>query len=160
MTPSTLEKEIKELSIELLRLAEELTWNKISGNCRFILSEIKNSNQNFDIRRKIMIKENDKKKPAILPELMPVLQELYKNIYDINLEIYKATKTMTIIDIRYYLKTSLDKDYMQTVLHNPPMLHCKVALPPGQHGKEAKFDINWQHKPWLIKWKLFWLRRD
>ena len=94
-----------------------------------------------------------------LAELMPALQNLYEDFYDINLEVYKANKEVTIIDILYYPKSSLDPEYRQTVLHNPPMFHLKVSRPPWLGDKKKKFDINWEHKPWLIRWKLFWARQ-
>jgi hypothetical protein len=103
-------------------------------------------------------KENDKKVPLTLIELMPALHSLYDNFYDINLHIYKAEKNMTIIDFRYYPKSSLDPNYRLKVLHNPPLFHCKVAHPPWLADRKKKFDINWEHKQWLINWKLFWAR--
>lgn len=159
MTKHTLQKETEEAVPKLLDLARELSWNKISDNCRFILTEIKDSQENFHVQRVLRKRENDRKVPMTLVELMPTLQNLYDDFYDINLHIYRATKSMTIIDFRYYPKSSLDQDYRQRVLHNPPMLHCKVAQPPWLTDKEEKFDINWEHKQWLINWKLFWALR-
>jgi len=45
MTSNTLQKEIEEANPKLLDAARELTWNKISENCMFILSEIKDSQE-------------------------------------------------------------------------------------------------------------------
>lgn len=39
------------------------------------------------------------------------------------------------------------------------MLHCKVATLPWLTEQKEKFDINWEHKQWLIYWKLFWARQ-
>ena len=157
MTSSTLRKEIEEAVPKLLEMARELSWNKISDNCKFILTEIKDSQENFHVQRVLTKKENDKKVPVTLQELLLKLQDLYDNLYDINLNIYKSTKSMTIIDIRYYPKSSLDKDYEQKVLHNPPMLHWKVSFPPWMSDKKEKFDINWEHYSGWNKWRLFWL---
>jgi len=159
MTKHTLQKETEEAVAKLLDLTRELTWNKISDNCKFILTEIKDSQENFHVQRVLRKRKNDRKVPMTLVELMPTLRNLYDDFYDINLHIYRATKSMTIIDFRYYSKSSLDPDYRQSVLHNPPMLHCKVAQPPWLTDKKEKFDINWEHKQWLINWKLFWARR-
>jgi hypothetical protein len=159
MTKHTLEKEIEEAVPKLLGMARELSLNKISNNCKFILSEIKDSQEKFHVQSVFRKMENDKKVPRTLAELMPTLQSLYDDLYDINLHIYRATKSMTIIDFRYYPKSSLDQDYSQRVLNNPPMLHCKVAQPPWLTDKKEKFDINWEHKQWLINWELFWTRR-
>ena len=159
MTSNTLQKEIEEAFPKLLDVARELTWNKISDNCKFILTEIKDSRENFHVQRQLRKKENDKQVPMTLTELMPTLQNLYDNLYDINLHIYRANRHLTIIDIRYYPKSSLDQEYRQTVLNNSPMLHCRIAQPPWLTDKKEKFDINWKHKQWLINWKVFWARR-
>ncbi len=159
MTKQTLNKDTEEAVLQLLDLARKLSWNKISDNCKYILTEIKGSQENFHVQRVLRRKENDRKVPMTLEELMPALQNLYDDFYDINLHIYRATNNMTIIDFRYYPKSALDEDYRQHVLHNPPMLHCKVAQPPWLTDKKEKFDINWEHKQWLINWKLFWARR-
>jgi hypothetical protein len=146
MTADTLKNELEEIIPRLFEIAKELTWNTLSNNCKFILSEIKNNEGNFHDQQLKRIIENDRKNPGTLQELMPTLQKLYDNFYDINLHIYKSTKTLTIIDICYYLKSSLDEDYRPKVINNSPMLHCKVSLPPGHSDKEGKFDINWEHK--------------
>jgi hypothetical protein len=154
-----LQNKIEEAVSELLELARKLTWNKISDNCKFIVSEIKNSEDNFHVQRRVRKKENDLKIPVTLQEQMPVLQQLYENFYDINLYVYRATKNLTIIDIRYYPKSSLDPEYRQTVMHNKSMFHCKLATPPWLSDKKVKFDINWEHKEWLINWTLFCARQ-
>jgi hypothetical protein len=159
MVLSILENEIQESIPKLLDMARDLTWNNISGNYKFILTEIKDSDKNFHEQRKINKKENDKKIPVTLAELAPTLQRFYANIYDINLQIYRATKNMTIVDFRYYLKSSLNEEYRQKVISNPPMLHCKVPMPPWLSDKKEKFSINWEHNQWLTNWKLFWVGR-
>jgi hypothetical protein len=160
MTKDTLQKEIEEGIPKLVDIARELSWNKISDNCKFILSEIKDGEENFHVQRVSRKKENDKKVPVTLPEMMLALQNLYDNLYDINLHIYRAKKSLTVVDIRYYPKSSLDPYYRQKVVHNPPMLHCKIAQPPWLTDKKQKFDINWEHKQWLIQWKLFWMGQE
>src|SRR5690349_7251276 len=105
MTKDTLHKEIEEAIPKLLDLGRELSWNKISENCKFILTEIKDSQENFHVHRILRKKENDKKVPVTFSEIMPALQSLYDNLYDINLHIYRADKRLTIVDIRYYPKS-------------------------------------------------------
>jgi hypothetical protein len=157
MTLTTFENEIKDAIPRLFEIARSQTWNNISEEYKFILTEIKDSRNNFHEQRKINKYINDKKIPVSLTELMPTLLELYHNFYDINLHIYRATKSMTIIDFRYYPKSSLDHDYRGKVLNNPPTLHCKVAVPPWLSGKQKKFDINWEHYEGLNRLRLFWL---
>lgn len=158
MTSSTLQKEIEEAVPKLLDIARELTRNKISGNCKFILTKIKDSQENFHVQQLLRKRENDKKVPVLLQALMPTLQSLYDNLYDINLHIYRVTKEVTIIDIRYYPRSALDQAYRQKVLHNPPMLHCKVTTPPWLYGQKEKFDINWEHSEGLNRLRLFWMK--
>ncbi|MBL7724163.1 MAG: hypothetical protein JNK27_08430 [Chitinophagaceae bacterium] len=159
MTSNTLQKELEIAFPRLLDVARELAWNNISDNCKFILTEIKDSSENFHLLRQMRKKENDRKIPVTLIELMSTLHNLYDNLYDINLHIYRAKKYLTVIDIRYYPKSALDEVYRYKVLHNPPMLHCKVTQPPWLTDKMEKFDINWEHKQWLINWNLFWMGR-
>ena len=142
----------------LLTMAKDLTWNKIPENCKFILTEINNNDQNFHEQRRLTIKENDNKIPETLDKISLTLGEIYDNLYDINLQIYRTKKKMTVINIRYYPKSSLDKDYREKIKDNQPMLHCKVAMPPWLSGKKEKFDINWQHNEGWNKWKLFLLK--
>jgi len=159
MILTTLQDEIQEAIPKLFSMARELTWNKISDNYKFILTEIKDSDKNFHVQSRLIKKGNDRKIPVTIQDLLPTLRRLYPNIYDINLHIYKATKTLTIIDIRYYPKSSLGTDYRQKVFNDPPMLHLKVAIPPWMTEKKEKFNINWEHNQWAIKWRLFLSRR-
>ena len=145
MSPATLQEEIEKAVPMLLKMAKELTTNKISDNCQFILSEIINIDTTSHEERRQRILENNKKIPVAFSEILPVLQQLYENLYDINLFIYKSSKKLTVIDIRYYPKLSLDEGYRQKVFNNPPMLHCKVAIPPWLFDKNEKFNINWEH---------------
>ena len=107
MTLETLENEIEQAIPRLFEMARNLTRNKIFQNYKFILTEIKDSSENFHEQRKINKLVNDKKVPMSLMELMPALKKLYNNFYDINLHIYKSTKSITIIDFRYYPKSSI-----------------------------------------------------
>ena len=88
---------------------------------------------------------------------MKELMLLYDDLYDVNLYIYKALKDKTIIDIRYFLKSSLDKDYLEKVKDKKPMLHCKIVQPPYIHYKsKEKFDVNWDLGGMRYYWNLFW----
>ena len=80
MTSDTLQQEIQEAIAELLNMARAMSWNKISDNCKFILTEIKDSNRSFNDQRTFLKKENDKKTPLLLQQVMPILKSLYKKI--------------------------------------------------------------------------------
>lgn len=158
MTLTTLENEIQEAIPRLFDMARNLTRNSISENYKFILTEINISSENFHEQRKMNKKINDKKVPLSLTELMPTLRRLYDNFYEINLHIYRSTKSMTVIDFRYYPKSSLDKDYPEKIMHNHPILHCKVSMPPWLSDKEKKFDINWEYYEGLNRLRLLWFK--
>ena len=156
MSPDTLQDEIEKAIPMLIKMGRDLTWNKISDNCRFILSEIINVDTTAHEERDRRLKENKKKTPVTFSEIMPLLRRLYEDLYDINLYIYKSSKKLTIIDIRYYPKYSIDEVYRQEIINNPPMLHCKIALPPWLSDKKEKFNINWEHNKRWIRWKCYW----
>ena len=155
MTENTLSQAVEEMIPSLLDLARSLTWNKISDNCRFVLTEIKESKVEFHSRQKLVL--NGLKEPVTFEEIIQLLQQRYENLYDINLYIYRSEATSTIIEIQYYPKSALDQAFRKQVLHHPPMLHCKVNMPPWI-SKGKKFDINWAHKPGVISRKLFWMK--
>lgn len=156
MTAETFQTEVENAVPALLDMARLLTNRAISDKCKFILTDFESRECDFPKRRHLMIQKNNKKTPLTFRECMPVLERLYPELYDVNLYIHKAFRKLTIIDIRYFLKSSFDEDYRATVIHHPPMLHCKVEMPPWLFGEQKKFDINWQHKPLLTKWKTFW----
>lgn len=158
MTISTFQTEIEDAVSRLIDMARERTYTTIPDNYKFILTEISDSDKNLHAQSWVRKRANDKKIPVALSELMPSLQSLYHNLYDINLHIYRTTKNLTTIDFRYYTKSSLDPDYREKVLGNPPMLHCKIACPPWLGDKKGKFDINWEHYEGLNRLRLFRLK--
>jgi hypothetical protein len=161
MTEETLEKDITAATVSLLEMARVVSWNTISNNCVFILTEIKNiDGENFFDTRKRRKKANDVKKPLPLTNLLPLLTELYTYMYDINLYVYRAWKKYTVIEMAYYPKSALDNDFRQTVMNNNPMLHARVALPLYHEDKKEKFNINWEHNTPGHRWKMFhWNRK-
>jgi hypothetical protein len=158
MTSTELEKQISDASQMLLQMAKDLTWNKFSDNIKFIIKETKDSSEDFNIEKLNRKIENDKKIPVNLNELIPLLHRLYTDLHDVNLYIYKASAKMTIIEIQYYPKSSLPEKYRLEAINVPSMLHCKVAIPPWLSDKNKKFDINWEHKPYLIRLGFLWMR--
>ncbi len=157
MKKESLELDIVVSTKRLLELAGKKTWNTISDKCEYILSEIKNTgihsvNQNMEEHQ-----EKAYKNPVDLPIAITELERLYENLYDVNLYIYLAMKDKTIIEVQYYLKTSLDPVFRARVINNEPMLHCKLPLPPYLTDKsEKKFDIHWQLSTIHHKWNMFW----
>lgn len=154
-----IEEKLESLTGELLKLADETCWNTISKNLLFILSDISEvEGENHFIKRNHRNKLNKKKLPKNFIEAVTELKDIYDSIYDINLYIYKSEKHKTIIDIRYFLKSRLDADFLKTVIDNPPMLHCKIAIPPYvKKDNRKKFDINWELEGLRYTWhKLWW----
>jgi len=108
------------------------------------------------MRKKI----NRKKIPKTLSEILPVLDKWYSDLYEIDLHIYKATRRVTIVEIQYLLKSTLDLKYRTKVLSDEPMLHCKVPIPQYALDSKERFDINWQLLTWEYYWKMFWWKRE
>ena len=156
MKETDLYNEIDKATTKLLEMARVSCWNRISNNCEFILSEIDDTRaSNFFEERKLRKSENVNKSPITLKQAIDELKEIYTNLYDVNLHIFRSMNDKTIIDIRYFLKTKLEVDYQQQVKDKEPMLHCKIGIPPYQHNKEDKYDINWELGGIRNKWKMF-----
>ncbi|MFH6992428.1 hypothetical protein [Flavobacterium sp. FlaQc-48] len=155
-----IEEEIENLTIRLLDLVNLNCWNAISRNLMFILSNISEAEgENFFIQRSNRNKLNKKKIPKSFKEVTISLKEIYDLIYDVNLHVYKSEKHRTIIEISYFLKSELPPDYIKTIVNNPPMLHCKIALPPYLNNKKNKFDVNWELGGIRYNWNIFWWKK-
>ncbi|WP_109301207.1 hypothetical protein [Aquimarina sp. AU474] len=144
MKRENLEQNLKEATSSLLEMAKNSCSNKISDNTSYLISEIKNDELNAPDKRKERKKENDKKISKSLEQISSELKDIYENLYDINLYIYKSEKDNTIIEIQYYPKSSLESEFYETVKNNEPMLHCKIGIPPDYNDKKEKFDVNWE----------------
>jgi len=158
VTKNNIELNLKEATSALLKMARNSCWNKISDDTCYIISEIKNDSRDFKIQRIERKKANRKKKPISLEKATAELKSIYKNLYDINLEIYKSLNDKTIVDIRYYPKSALESDFYEAEKNNDPMLHCKVGIPPYAKGKSKKYDVNWELGGIRHEWKSFWNR--
>ena len=160
MTKENLHSDLAEATEKLLGMARDHSWNTISNNCLYIISEIKDSNgKNFLEQRKIRKKVNRNKKPKPLQVLVSELEGIYENLYDVNLYVFHSTSKQTVVEIQYYPKSSLDKDYLEKVNGNDPMLYCKVAIPPYSNDDKSKFDINWELGGLHHEWKMYWWRK-
>lgn len=160
MTKENLHSDLAEATDKLLGMAREHSWNTISNNCLYIISEIKDSNgNNLFEQRKIRKKVNHDKEPKRLDTVVTALEGIYENLYDVNLYVFKSTSKQTVVEIQFYPKSSLEKDYLEKVKDNDPMLHCKVAIPPYSNEDKSKFDINWELGGPRHEWKMFWWRK-
>lgn len=142
---------VKEMISKLLELVNDSCHNKISSNLLYITTEINLSIQtSFKEEKQYYKKENLKKNPISFDEAIKVIDKLYLDLYDVNLFLYKSCKRYAIIEIRYLLKSSFDKEYYNKIKDYDPMLHAKIAGPSYiDVGSKEKYDINWQHS--LIK---------
>jgi hypothetical protein len=159
MKKESIYTEISNAVQRLLKLARDSSFNDISDDCMFIISEIKHSDKNFFEQYKIRKLINDKKTPKILTDMIGELESLYANLYDVNLYVYKASKYSTIIEIQYFPRSSLDIEYQKISATQETMLHCKVAIPAYASDNKERFDINWQLGTINHKWKMFWWQR-
>ncbi|GAA3771439.1 hypothetical protein [Flavobacterium ginsengiterrae] len=155
-----IEEEIKNLTTLLFQLADHCCWNTLSKNVVFIISNISDvESEIFPKQRDLRNKQNKNKTPKSFEEAIADLKEIYDSIYDINLYVYKSEKRKTILDIRYFLKSNLDPDFLKTVADNSPLLHSKIAHPPYLR-KNEKFDINWELGGTRHHWKTFWRKME
>lgn len=145
MKKKNISKDLSSSVKNLLKIARESSFNDISDNCSYILSEIKPSNKTSFEQTKARKIANDQKTPKSFAEIMTELEHLYPNLYDVNLYIYRADLDSTLIEIQYFPRTSLDKEYQETSATQETMLHCKVSIPPN-NPNNVKFDINWEHQ--------------
>ena len=146
MTKETLEQDIIKATSQLLELARESCWNMVSSNCLYILTEIKDCKgkdfTELSVERK---KINQRKTPKSIDQIIHDLKDLYSNLYDINLHVYHALKSRTIIEIQYYPKSSLDTDFLHKVRNSAPMRHCKISIHPSPYRFKERFVFtgNW-----------------
>jgi hypothetical protein len=159
MSSTVFKESLSETITNLLNLAKQITYNNISNNCTFVLSEIKNSDSFSFEGQKIRILENNKKEHLEFEAVFIALEKIYPQLHDINFYIHKSTKNLTIIDIRYYLKSSLGEALSLNAKEAEPMIHSKISLPLFLSDKREKFDINWEHRVLYTKWKLFWAKK-
>jgi hypothetical protein len=158
MKKENIHKELSDAVQSLLQLARKLSYTKISDNCSFIISEIKQSDKSTFEQTKIRKSINDKKVPKSFIEIVAEVEAIFPNLYDVNLYIYKANKKTTIIEIQYFPRTSLDLDYQKATANQETMLNYKVSLPNYAANSDEKFDINWEHGPLNHLRKQFWWR--
>lgn len=156
MSRSHIRAEIIDAIPGLLDLVKESCANGLSDHLEYIVSEIRNSELSLDDMHKARIKENELKTPISLAEALDIVLVQHENLYDINLTVYKSERKRTIIEISYYAKSSLDEIFRKTVIHHPPMVHCKVPRPV--YADTQQFDVNWEHGGFRHRWKLFWYR--
>jgi len=147
--------DIQDLSDKLIELAQNSCWNDFSKSYAYIFSEIVNDDKDFVVKRIWRKKSNAKKRLLSLDQAREEIDKLYYNLYDVNFYVYKATKSRTIIEVQYYSKSSLDKEYYEKVKDNVPMLHCKVPAPFYLKNENDKFDVNWELLGLRYKWNAF-----
>ncbi|MDR6922314.1 hypothetical protein [Chryseobacterium sp. 2987] len=144
MTFESIKEDINNSLGSLLTHAKDCSWNTISPNIGFIVSdfnEFKGANS-FE-RSMSRNKVNNSKKLLSLESAVEMLKKEYDDLYDINLYIFRAFRNETIIEIQYYRKSNFEPDYFETVKDSQPMLHAKIAL-PSYASEGGKFDVNWE----------------
>ncbi|MDH6253522.1 CRISPR/Cas system-associated endonuclease/helicase Cas3 [Chryseobacterium sp. H1D6B] len=158
MERDILKNEINNTTASLVQLAEENCWNIISKNYLYILSDYNEfKNYGFYEERKVRKKINSRKKPQKLDQVIKVLGTEYSDLYDVNLYILESKKNLTVIEIQYYRKSNLDKEYFEKVKDNQPMFHAKISLPAYAKDSTEKFDINWERGGLINIFKIiFW----
>lgn len=150
MTKKEFQEELERCTSLLLNMGRTLSWNKISNNCRFVVSAI--SIEDSATPRIALIQAAKPEAPVSLAVAADSLYAIYNDLYDINLYIYKASGKETLIDIKYLLRSAINMDCLSSATNEQPMFGCKVILPPW-YKEGRKFNINWIHNRRFIKWK-------
>ncbi len=152
-----LKYKLHNATIGLLGLAEKLCWNKISPNCVYYLSEDPNDGSDIALDSRVLKKSpKEKLKLQTLDEIMPVLTDLYPDIYDIKLFIRQAYRHYTVIDVRY-IKWDCDYALRNSNGEPLPFIDASIIMPPFyEEGK--KTDVNWQYDTLKHRVELFWWR--
>ncbi|WP_052595239.1 hypothetical protein [Aureispira sp. CCB-QB1] len=152
---------LKQMVEDLLNIAEEMCWNKISKNTTFAIT-LDNEKEWKPWKEKIKAKRKLLKEITEIPfnNAVAFLKKKKLDIYLIELYILKALKNKTIIEIRIRYKNQLDKTYINNISTELPLKHCKIAIPPYIKNKSQKFDINWEFGSLEYKIQMFlWKRR-
>ena len=148
INPDNLKEQIKEATSQLLEMAKEYSWNKISSNVKYVIKKVDTkvfNDTNLYELNKIRRKLLEKKPKLNLNKAVEELKAEFENIYLVELYIFNSKKDRTFVEIEILEKSELDEEYRETVIENSPMLHCKIAIPPYiGFDKKEKFDINWQ----------------
>ena len=158
MTRDSITNDIAQAVPRLLAMARDLAWNPIAEDCLFLLTE--GPCPRALAKPKKATPPPHTPLPVPLHALAPALGQGYAQWHDINLFIYQATRECTIVEVRCFPRAALAEAYRQQVCARPPMLHCKVAVPPwlALAQPPVRFDINWERKPGWARWKMFWFR--
>ena len=141
-----LQKEIEDAVSRLLSMVRELTVNEYSDKCLFIPFEVTSTPdiiERREARRKALMQTT----PLTLTVVMALLQGHLDNLYDVTVQVYKATADCTIIELDYVLMSALFEEYRKTLeADHKPRVHAQLRLPPDVVETNEKFDINWRHK--------------
>jgi hypothetical protein len=155
LSKTNIKDQLNDATSALLEQARRICWNKISDNTCFLLSEIIHDGKNDFDRRHYRKLNNDQKTPKSLNEITFEIENIFENLYDVNLYIYRSQKHQTIIEIQYYPKSTLDSEFREKVECAEPMLHCKIDLPMYAQDNDQKFDVNWPLGGTKHRWKEF-----
>lgn len=156
MQKSALETIISQSLSDLLKLADKFCVNKVSSNFKFILSDFQDGEGlNFHEIRKLKNKNNNRKVPQDLADIIDFLHQEFADLYDVTLYVFHARKEVTIIELEYVRKSNLSVAYYDKIKDVSPLFHSKIVLPGYYKDNENKFDINWHHEGFIHLWKSF-----
>lgn len=161
MTPETLHA----MTQALLAMARKHAWNKISPPYSYVIRKLDESlstGLNFHAERKLRNRQIQLAPVLSLEAVIIALNGFYDKIHLIELCVFKAGKKGTILEIFVVEKD----DDLRNSKGEPPMLHCKVPIPPyidsipknGIKPEPRKYDINWELGTFEYHWKMFWER--
>lgn len=135
MNRIAIEKNILEVTNSLIRLGEEICWNKFSNNIGYLVRHVPEKDQilRFVETKKKIIDVLKKKKLYTSPILANEIVKYQKKIGWIDLIlIYSSNQETIILAELIYGKRKDDLNF-----------HASIATPNWYIDKKEKFDLNW-----------------
>lgn len=160
ITKANLAEHLKSGTDQLLEMAADHAWNEISSAVCYVIKKVRtgvtegiNVFETNRIRKKLL----QSMKAVDLSSAVAELRSIFDDIYLIELYIFRADTSRTIIEIEILEKAEVASDPNSSNSAKGPTLHCKVPIPPYVADKQkGRFDINWQLETPEYRRKMLW----
>jgi len=146
----------------LIKCTEDLCWNNLSDNIRYTIkpnqSEESEHLDEFELK---LLKHRNKeiKRVYTISQIADRLVNNEKVPVWINVSVYKAEKKWTIVELLISRRMRREYNELYHKIGFPPF-HISIPLPPFR-TEDQKFDVNWKHKKWKLRYKaFFWKYRN
>jgi hypothetical protein len=154
MTIEELKDNILDASKAIINVARDRCANIFSDNIVFVIRGFNGVGLNFFEQQKLRKKIYEKAEKLSIDKVAFDLYNDLINIAWIDLIIYKAEISQTIIEI-HIIKKSINKTETEKMETNVSF-HSGFPIPPYAADSNDKFDINWQQYGFQHRWRFFW----